>query len=143
MIGRRHDGHVVLQREYQGVTSALRAARSELVDCLEARGIDQDLQDRAQLVLSELATNAVEASPGNPFVVRLAIDEGKSLVMQVTSRSDTGRPPPREGWGPATALAPRGRGLLIVGSLSSQVDIDQPTAGTVVVTATLRPAAEL
>ena len=108
MTGARRDGHVVLQREYQGVTSALRAARSDLMDCL-GRGFDQDLRDRAQLVLSELATNAVEASPGSPFVVRLKIDEGTSLVVEVTSRTSAGAPPARESWGPATALAARGR----------------------------------
>lgn len=141
MTGARRDGYVVLQREYEGVTSALRAARSDLMDCFGARGIDQDLRDRAQLVLSELATNAVEASPGSPFVVRLKIDAGTSLVVEVTSHTNAGAPPAREGWGPATALAARGRGLLIVERLSSEVDVDQPTAGTVVVTATLRLAA--
>ncbi len=143
MTGGRRDGGVVLQREYQGVTSTLRAARNDLVDCLEVHGIDQDLRDRAQLVLSELATNAVEASPGSPFLVRLSIGDGRSLVLEVTSCTDAGTPPPREGWGPATSLAARGRGLLIVGSLSAEVDVDQPAAGTVVVKATLRSAAEV
>ena len=143
MTGARRGGHAVLQREYEGVTGALRAARSDLMDCLEARGIDQDLRDRAQLVLSELATNAVEASPGSPFVVRLEIDAGTSLVVEVTSRTNAGAPPARESWGPATALAARGRGLLIVEKLSSEVDVDQPTAGMVVVTAKLRLAAEV
>ncbi len=143
MTGGRRDRRVVLQREYQGVTGTLRAARNDLVDCLEVHGIDQDLRDRAQLVLSELATNAVEASPGSPFVVRLSIGDGRSLVLEVTSRTDAGTPPPREIWGPATSLAARGRGLLIVGSLSAEVDVDQPAAGTVVVKATLRLAAEV
>jgi anti-sigma regulatory factor (Ser/Thr protein kinase) len=140
MTGARRDGHVVFQREYEGVTSVLRAARSDLMDCLGASGFDEDLRDRAQLVLSELATNAVEASPGSPFVVRLKIDEGTSLVVEVTSRTNAGAPPARESWGPATALAARGRGLLIVEKLSSEVVVDQPTTGTVVVTAKLRSA---
>jgi anti-sigma regulatory factor (Ser/Thr protein kinase) len=143
VTGARRDGRVVLEREYAGVTSVLRAARSDLVDCLGARQIDQDLRDRAQLVLSELATNAVEASPGSPFVVRVSIDDGKSLIVEVTSRTDAATPPPREGWGPATALAARGRGLLIVERLSAEVEVDQPAAGTVVVTAKLRLAADV
>ena len=49
-------------------------------------------------------------------------------------------PPPREAWGPAHAVAPRARGLLIVGELTDEVGVEQPAAGTIVVTATLRSA---
>ncbi len=143
MSRRQRDGHDVFEHEYEGVTSTLRAARNDVVAWLAARDVDQDLQDRAQLVLSELATNAVQASPGTPYVLRLSMAEAGSVVMAVTSASNAGTPPPRESWGPATTLAARGRGLLIVGRLSAEVDVEQPADGTVVVTATLRSGANV
>ncbi len=132
----------VLDREYEGTTSTLRAARSDVVGWLKERRIDQDLQDRAALVLSELASNAVQASPGNAYSLRVSLSDDGSVVMAVTSSTGGDRPPPRDDWGPATILAARGRGLLIVGKLSEQVDVDQPAGGMVVVTATLRSAAQ-
>jgi hypothetical protein len=62
--------------------------------------------------------------------------------MAVTSSTGRDTPPPRELWGPATAIAPKGRGLLIVGKLTDEVGIEHPAAGTVVVTATLRSELE-
>jgi hypothetical protein len=52
---------VPLDREYGGTTSALRSARSDVVDVLGTHVSDQDLLDRAELVVSELATNAIQA----------------------------------------------------------------------------------
>jgi anti-sigma regulatory factor (Ser/Thr protein kinase) len=132
---------ILLDREYDGSTRTLRDARSDVVGLLRARPADQDLQDRAELVVSELASNAVQASPGSPYGLRVWFDRYGSLVMAVTSRSDRDSLPPRGSWGPATLLAARGRGLLIVGSLADQVDVEQPVAGRVTVTVTLRVAA--
>ncbi len=131
-----------LEREYEGTTGTLRAARSDVVSWLNGHQVDHDLQERAALVLSELASNAVQASPGNAFSLRMSFADDGSVVMAVTSRTDRDGPPPRDDWGPATILATRGRGLLIVGKLSDHVDVDQPAAGTIVVTATFRPAAQ-
>jgi anti-sigma regulatory factor (Ser/Thr protein kinase) len=131
----------VLDRAYAGTTSTLRAARSDVVGWLKEHKIDEDLRDRAALVLSELASNAVQASPGSAYGLRVSLVDDGSVLMAVTSRTARDRPPPRDDWGPATVLASRGRGLLIVGKLSDQVDVDQSAAGTVVVTATLRSAA--
>ena len=130
--------HVVLDRVYEGTTNTLRIARNDVVECLVAHAADQDVRDRAELVASELATNAIQASPGAAYGVRVSFDGDGSVVMAVTSSSETDMPPPREAWGPVTAVAPRGRGLLIVGKLTDAVDIKQPTVGTIVVTATFR-----
>ena len=129
---------VVLEREYEGTTGILRAARTDVTGCLHERGVDPDLRDRAELVLSELAANAVQASPGNPFGLRLSLDNDGAVVVSVTSHTSNGSPPPPEQWGPITMRAASGRGLMIVGELSDEVVIDKPDPRTVVVTATLR-----
>lgn len=133
-----HRPEVVLHREYDGTTSTLRIARTDVVGCLSARGLNQDLQERAELVLSELASNAVQAAPGNPFKLRLALADDGSLELAVTSQTHSGGPPPPREWGPANVLAPSGRGLMIVDQLAEKVDIERPAVDTVVVTATLR-----
>jgi anti-sigma regulatory factor (Ser/Thr protein kinase) len=130
--------HVVLDREYDGTTSTLRAARTDMVACLTEQDVDDDLRERAELVLSELASNAVQASPGNPYKLRLSLDADGALVMSLTSRAHNGGPPPRGSWGPSAVLAPSGRGLMIVDELSDVVNVERPAEDTVVVTATLR-----
>ena len=129
---------VVLDREYEGTTGTLRVARTDVTGCLHERGIDQDLLERATLVLSELAANAVQASPGNPFSLRLSLGNDGAVVVALTSQTNNGSPPPREKWGPTTLRAPNGRGLMIVDELSDQVVVVSPDPRTVVVTATLR-----
>lgn len=130
--------HVVLDREYDGTTSTLRAARTDMVACLNRENLNEDLLERAELVLSELASNAVQASPGNPYKLRLALAADGSLVMALTSHTRNGGPPPRRPWGPSFVLAPSGRGLMIVDALSDRVNVKRPAEDTVVVTATLR-----
>ena len=143
MSSPQHGDARAMDREYAGTTSTLRTARTDFLAWLNDNRLDQDLQDRATLVLSELTSNAVQASPGNPYNVRASLDEGGAVVVAVTSRSHVGAPPPREMWGPETTLAPRGRGLLIVGKLSDHVAVEQPADNTVVVTSTLRGGAQV
>jgi anti-sigma regulatory factor (Ser/Thr protein kinase) len=131
---------VVLDREYEGTTETLRVARNDVVGFLETHTSDQDLRERAELVVSELATNAVQASPGSTYSLHLSVEADGSIALSVTSSSDREVPPPRESWGPVTAIATRGRGLLIVGKLSDTVDVAQPAAGVVVITVTFRAA---
>jgi hypothetical protein len=59
------------------------------------------------------------------------------VAVTVVSHTDFEQPPPKEHWGPPALLAGRGRGLMIVDDLSSEVTVDVPSQGTVVVTATL------
>jgi anti-sigma regulatory factor (Ser/Thr protein kinase) len=142
MSGERASHRVVLDREYEGTTSTLHSARNDVVDCLRPHVPDRDVQERAQLVVSELATNAIQASPGSAYSLRVSLAGDGAVVMAVTSTTARDMPPPRDLWGPATAIAPKGRGLLIVGKLTDEVGIEQPAAGTIVVTATLRSALE-
>ena len=138
MIGRPRRAEVVLDREYDGTTGTLRVARIDVTGCPHERGVKQDLRERAELVLSELAANAIQAAPGNRFGLRLTLGNDGAVVVAVTSHTNNGSPPPREHWGPRTLLAPSGRGLMIVDELSEQVVVDKPDPHTVVVTATLR-----
>jgi anti-sigma regulatory factor (Ser/Thr protein kinase) len=140
MSGEQGSMRVVLDREYEGASSTLRTARNDVVGCLKTHVADPDIQERAELVVSELATNAIQASPGSAYRVRVSLDDDGAVVMAVTSATARDTPPPRDAWGPANAIAPKGRGLLIVGQLTDDVGIEQPRTGTIVVTATLRSA---
>jgi anti-sigma regulatory factor (Ser/Thr protein kinase) len=127
-----------LERQYGGTTGSLREVRNDLVRWLKGHGAGDDLCDRAALVVSELASNAVQAAPDVPYRVRVSFADGKSLVVAITSHTPGHGPPPRGEWGPPTLMAAYGRGLLIVDELSDDVVVQQPAADTVVVTATLR-----
>jgi anti-sigma regulatory factor (Ser/Thr protein kinase) len=128
---------VVLDREYDGSITTLRAARGDVVDCLRKRSDDQDLEERAELVVSELTTNAVQACPGAAYRVSVSLADDGVVAITVTSCTANGFPPPRDAWGPAHATAPRGRGLLIVTELTDHVEVERPAEHTIVVTATL------
>lgn len=136
MSRERASGSVVFEREYDGTTGTLRVARRDVVRCLRAHTTDPDLENRVALVVSELATNAIQASPGNAYDLSVSLLVDGSVVMTVTSSSEFTVPPPRDTWGPATAIAPSGRGLLIVDRLTDGVDVEQTAGGKIVVTAT-------
>lgn len=130
-------GVEVLDRKYAGTTNTLHAARNDVVSWLRGHRIDPDLQERTALVLSELATNAIQAGPGNAYSMRVSLGDDHSVVVAVTSQSEHDRPTLREHWSPANPLAARGRGLLIVSELSDRVEVGQPAPDVVVVTAVL------
>ncbi|HEX2738387.1 MAG TPA: ATP-binding protein [Acidimicrobiia bacterium] len=131
------------ERDYDGTSSTLRDARKDVVGWLLDSGFDGDLQDRAALVVSELATNALQASPGSAYGVKLRRAGDRSAILAVTSHTDFKRPPPREHWGPASTCAARGRGLMIVEAVADGVEVDLPGQDTVVVTATFRSVSPL
>jgi anti-sigma regulatory factor (Ser/Thr protein kinase) len=129
---------VLLDREYDGTSKTLRVVRSDVVGCLSAHAVDQDLCERAELVVSELASNAIQVSPEVAYGVCVSLAIDGAVVISVSSCTEHDAPPPREAWGPTHATAPRGRGLLIVGELTDHVEIERPSIDTVVVTATFR-----
>lgn len=133
------DGHrppTPLACTYEGATGQLRHVRADVVAWLDRGGAGVEAQERAALVVSELAANAVQAAPGRRFDVGARWDGGH-VVVTVRNATDGDRPPHRDAWGPVDALAPRGRGLAIVDALAEGVQIDDD--GTdVVVTARLR-----
>jgi len=118
-----------IEHTYDGTTETINQARTDLVEWLLEQGLSGVSAD-AQLVVSELTSNAVEASPDEPYSVAAWIDAG-TLCITVTNRSNAELPPPGD-WSPETVLAPQGRGLLIVKALSAAVHIDQTDHETVV-----------
>lgn len=134
----RHRCSARLDRAYEGSSATLRSARGDVVSWLDHHGVDAELQDRAALVVSELATNAVQASPGSEYNVHGSLYADGEVVLSVVSSTNFEQPPPREHWGPPTPLSESGRGLLIVDDLSEDVEVDCAPTGRVVVTATLR-----
>ena len=138
MSPRAMDSQLVLLREYRGSTETLRQARSEVGEWLTARHLGPELRERAELVVSELASNAVQAAPGTPYTVRVVIDSDESVSIALISHGSNGGPPPRTLWGPTSVLAETGRGLLVVDQLSENVRVQRPSPGEIVVTATLR-----
>src|SRR5512138_875182 len=95
----RHRCSARLDRAYEGSSTTLRRARGDVVSWLDHHGVDPELQDRAALVVSELATNAVQASPGSEYNVHgsLYLADGE-VVLSVVSCTDFEQPPPREHW---------------------------------------------
>lgn len=113
------------QRSYDGTTATLNQARLDLTALLIAQGLATKGHDTlvadAQLVLSELISNAVDASPGEPYRVAASIqDDHVSLEVTNSSAADL---PSRQEWGPDDVLALRGRGLAIVHTLSDTVEV--------------------
>src|SRR3954454_18550237 len=132
------------RHRYAGDLATLRAARRQVVDWLEEQGADGDIKERAALIVSELTSNAVQASPGVPYSVEVTGEKG---FASITVRNHPGgqSPPPREKWRPVAHLSlkdlsPRGRGLLIVDSLSDGLTIEHHS-DEMVVTARLRVGA--
>jgi len=128
-------------REYEGDLATLRSVRRQIVDWFDEQGADDESKQRAELIVSELTSNAVQAAPGLPYSVDAIRVDG---VASITVRNHPGgqKPPPREKWRPAVDvslqdLSPRGRGLLIVESLSDGLSIEHDTK-EVAVTARLR-----
>ncbi len=115
-----------VDRSYAGSTDTLNQARLDLAAWLLLHGLEAVAAD-AQLVLSELASNAINASPNQPY--RVAADIAEMLVITVSNRS-TEELPPAEAWAPESILAPQGRGLMIVNALSDSVHVEQTESGT-------------
>ncbi len=126
-------------RDYEGKLQSLHTTRGDVSTWLRARNCDAEMVERAALVASELASNALQAAPGHPYNV-VIVDVGPRLVeLTVSNPFLDGTPPDRAQWFPTTPSAPRGRGLSIVAALSRDVRVDVD-ADHVRVTALLQTA---
>jgi anti-sigma regulatory factor (Ser/Thr protein kinase) len=103
-----------------------------VVDALE--GYPEDVIDRAELGVSELATNALRHASGG-FTVKVSTTEAQ-LRVEVTDTGD-GKPEKRN---PAP-LDPTGRGLRIVEALSDHWEVTpaRPAGKTVAFAMSLAP----
>lgn len=110
---------------------SVRAARWHAGNVLREWGLDA-LIDTVELIVSEIATNAVRASDPDAeqdiMCLRLTSDRG-GVLIQVWD-SDPGRPCPRQ----AESDAEAGRGLLLIEALSVDwgCQPSETTAGKVV-----------
>ena len=127
----------LLEHDYRGDVATLSVARRDVLAWLSALGADQDTKDRAALIVSELATNALQASPGRTYTVTVARVDEQHAVISVRNAESATVPPRPENWRPADGSSLRGRGLAIVSALSERVTVDSK-AGEVVVTARFR-----
>lgn len=126
-----------LNREYAGDAVTLRSARHDVVDWLNQHQADSDTTEQASLIVSELASNAIQASPGISYRLRLVRVGDGFAELSITNRT-SGTPLPSLGNRRlADFSALRGRGLSIVDSLSDEVTIETIT-DDVVVTARFR-----
>ncbi|MEV3906842.1 ATP-binding protein [Streptomyces canus] len=111
-----------------------RLARLLAVAQLRSWGAGQDLTERAETVVAELAANAVlhGRSPGRDFRLTLVLDPSAGrLRVEVTDTRPDLHPhiPPAE----ADALHPGGRGLSLVAALADHWDcVPYPPGGKTV-----------
>lgn len=134
------DAGGVEAREFAGATATVASARAMVDDWLDRQRAPDELRERAALVVSELASNAVQASPQRPYEVRVGPDAAPgSVVIAVMNAAPVAAIPDRDDWGPDSPLAHRGRGLAIVDAVADAVAIDESGPGRVVVTARLSP----
>jgi anti-sigma regulatory factor (Ser/Thr protein kinase) len=123
-----------------------RLARLLAVTELHSWGIPQDLMERAELVVAELAANAVLHGrlPGRCFRLTLALDPAAGrLRVEVTDARGELYPqgPPADA--EPEALCPGGRGLALVAALADHWDcVPHPPSGKTVRAVLTAPAAE-
>ena len=131
------DTSATMSREYAGEAATLRTARRDVVNWLMECGADSHTIERASLITSELASNAIHAAPGQPYQLRVSAVEPNAASLSIRNRTSSGGPPPRADWRPVDELAIRGRGLSIVESLSDEVTVETD-GDEVIVTAWFR-----
>lgn len=113
-----------INRVYVGEAATLRKARRDVVDFLLECGANGQTVERASLIVSELASNAIQAAPGVPYELLLRIVDPNAASLSIKNRTRGGVPPAQPTWRPVDGLALRGRGLSIVDSLSDEVAVE-------------------
>lgn len=113
-----------ISRVYLGEAATLRTARRDVVDFLLECGANGPTVERASLIVSELASNAIQAAPGVPYELHLRIVDPNAASLAIKNRTNGGFPPAQQTWRPVDGLAVRGRGLSIVDSLSDEVNVE-------------------
>ena len=104
--------------------ASIPAARTGVLGCLRARGLDR-VADKAALLTSELVTNAV-IHARTPVHVGVGWD-GPRVQVHVADRSHK-TPQPR----PLRRAEPDGRGLMLVAAMAQRWGVEPLTGGKVV-----------
>lgn len=121
-----------LNREYAGETATVRSARRDVVDWLIECGADGETVERASLIASELASNAVQAAPGSPYQLRVRVVDPDVVSLSIRNHTDATFPPEQPTWRQLDQAATSGRGLSIVDSLSETVTVEVSGAEIIV-----------
>ncbi len=130
--GSRHE----MERQLAPTTDTLNEARLAVGKWASKHPLFQTRLADIELVVSELASNAIAASDGEPYEVSGRV-HGQELRVSVSNSAPLSTPPPPSKWGPEDVLAPSGRGLSIVRGIADHVTVTRD-GGIVCVTATFR-----
>jgi anti-sigma regulatory factor (Ser/Thr protein kinase) len=111
----RFDAHV----------QAVPETRRAFVAWMRAAQLDGDTIEDLEVVFSEVAANAVMASPDPSDEVRVrSLFDDSVLVLEVSNRTDAGRQLPLTVPDLDDPLRPSGRGLVIARSFVDSLDIE-------------------
>lgn len=111
------------QTSFPPRTDAMARARRAFGAWLRRR-TQGDAVDELEIVFSELAANAVDASPdGAEEVTGRAWCEGTELVLDLVNRTDPDAAVPAPGWDLDDPLRTGGRGLVITEALVDSVEV--------------------
>jgi len=119
-------GNEVLDLDVPTRADAVAGVRHAVVDHLLAHGVPSMVVDDAELVVSELVTNAIiHPRPSGPPWVHVHVEVGEHVEISVANNGSAAEIPPVDEWLPAPAVARSGRGLAIVRRLCDAVTIQQ------------------
>ncbi|MEM8902176.1 MAG: ATP-binding protein [Actinomycetota bacterium] len=118
-----NDDHVLLDRSMSPDHGAVREVRREVAAAMRVAGAPDELVGDAELVSSEILTNAVDRRPGAD--VRILLRSHPPEVTLTVSNSGTAdQLPPVHTWAGLTQAADaRGRGLPIVAALAERIQV--------------------
>lgn len=101
-------------------------ARDRFERWLEDIGADGEATAELAIVFSELAANAVTASPGGTLAQLRAHRDGTGIVLEAQNGSPQTMPSDDGAWDLSDPLRPGGRGLLIVTAYVDNVQVEPP-----------------
>jgi len=122
MLSENHD-QGALERDYAGDAASLRAVRADVAGWLGRRGSAEDERRCGVLIVSEMASNAVQAKPGSSYHLQVCAVNDEVVDISVQNRCGRGSMPVRSRWGASDERALSGRGLSIVAALSQEVAV--------------------
>lgn len=128
-------GDVTRHSRFESDSSTIATARAYTAEWAQEAGASQRQVDQLMLIVSELTSNAVEASPTSYELALRSTDEFWRVA--VSNPAEAGAVPDQGHWAPEDVLAERGRGLSIVDALASEVTVREG-GGAVTITATVR-----
>jgi anti-sigma regulatory factor (Ser/Thr protein kinase) len=114
-----------LELRFPAAIDAVPRARHRFSHWLTAARVDRPIRDELALVITELVTNAVEASPGPNAVVEVVatLEDGPEVVLSVSDAGAGFQMVTMPNLPPHATI--RGRGLPIVNALMDHIGIER------------------